>query len=116
MDEQSSVPPNNPSPAAQPSNETLMGVLAYLSILVIIPLLTAKNDPFVKFHIKQGLVLLIIEVIAWFLSGLLWQFWEIFQLINLCVVILSIIGIVNVVNHKQTELPLVGSLAKNFGF
>ena len=93
-----------------------MGVLAYLSILVIVPLLAAKNDPFTKFHVKQGLVLLIIEVVVWFLSGLIWQFWEIFQLINLCVFVLAVIGIVNVVNHKQSELPLVGGLAKNFGF
>ncbi len=105
-----------PAAPTAPNNETLMGVLAYVSILVFVPLLAAKNDPFVKFHVKQGLVLLIIEVIAWFLSSILWQFWEIFQLVNLATLILAIIGIVNVVNKKQAELPLIGSLAKNFHF
>lgn len=107
------------TPPATPvahNNETLMGVLAYLGILVIVPFMMAKNDPFVKFHIKQGLVLVILEIASWLLASVLWQFWEIFQLINLGILVLAIIGIVNVVNKKQAELPLVGSLAKNFHF
>jgi len=108
------TPPQANQPQAQ-SNETLMAVLAYLGILIIIPFLMAKNDSFVKFHIRQGLVLVIIEMIAWFLGGtLFWHFWPLLQLINLATLVLSIIGIVNVVNHKQTELPLVGSLAHSF--
>ncbi len=93
-----------------------MGVLAYLSLLIIIPYVTSKDDPFVKFHIKQGLILVIIEIAAMVLGSFLWQLWGIFQLVNLAILILAIIGIVNVINKKQTELPLVGSLAKNFHF
>lgn len=93
-----------------------MGVLAYLGILVIIPFIVAKDDPFVKFHIKQGLVLLCIDVIIWVLGASFFMFWPLVNLINLAVLVLVIIGIVNVVRHQQKELPIVGSLARYFTF
>lgn len=91
-----------------PENNVAMGVLCYLGILVLIPLLTdAKNDAFVKYHIKQGLVLLIFWIVASFI------FWlpVIGQLLWLGVVILVILGIINVVNGKQQPLPLIGQFA-----
>lgn len=97
-------------------NTTLMGVLAYIGILVIIPFLMDKEDPFVKFHIKQGLILVIIEIAASLAASSMWGLWMIFHIINIATLILSIIGIINVVNHKQQELPLIGSLAKHFTF
>ncbi|OGG53049.1 hypothetical protein A3H16_00990 [Candidatus Kaiserbacteria bacterium RIFCSPLOWO2_12_FULL_53_8] len=93
-----------------------MGVLAYLGILIIIPFLMAKDNPFVKFHIKQGLVLVVVELIVWVLGMYMWQLWQVLQLVNLATLVLAIIGIVNVVQGKEKELPLVGSLAKNFTF
>ncbi len=90
-----------------------MGILAYLGILVIVPYLMAKEDPFVKFHIRQGVVLLVIEVALWALMGLFWGLVPLFQLVKIGTYILSIIGIVNVVQNKEKELPLVGSFAKN---
>jgi uncharacterized membrane protein len=93
---------------------TLMGVLCYLGILVIIPLITAKDDPFVKFHIKQGLVLAVIEVIVYAVGMFMWQFWAFYQLINLVMFILSIVGIINVVQGKEKELPIVGQFGNSF--
>ncbi len=94
---------------------TLMGVLAYLGILIIIPYLVAKDDAFVKFHIKQGLVLVVIELIVWVLGmNIMWGFYGILSIVNLAAIVLSIIGIVNVVQGKEKELPLIGSLSKNF--
>lgn len=103
-------------PPAAPHNRTLMGVLSYLGILVVIPLMMAKDDAFVKFHAKQGLVLALIGVLVWFVGMNMWSLWSLLQLVNLGVIILSIIGIINVVNHKEAEIPLVGSLAKHFTF
>jgi len=92
-----------------------MAVLAYLGILIIIPFLMAKNDPFVKFHIKQGLVLVIIEIAVWVLATMLvWQLWQILQIVNLATLVLAIYGIVNVIQHKEVELPVVGSFAHSF--
>jgi uncharacterized membrane protein len=119
--QQSSQPSGNASaPSGQemkkPEKNTLMGILAYIGILIIIPFLVAKDDPFVKFHIKQGLVLVIIEIVVWFVGMSLWQLWELFQLINLACIIFSIIGIVNVAQGNEKELPFIGSLGKSFNF
>lgn len=100
----------------KPQVNMLMGILSYLGILVIVPLIAAKDDPFVKFHVKQGLVLAVIEVAVWVLGSVLWQLWTLWQLVNLAAVVFSIIGIINVAQAKQKELPLVGSFAKYFTF
>lgn len=92
-----------------------MAVICYLGILVLIPLLTdAKNDSFVKFHIKQGLVLLILEVIVsifWVIPVLGWILGAIGSAILL---VLTIMGIVNSASGKEEKLPLVGQYAENF--
>ncbi len=93
-----------------------MGILAYLGILVIIPFIMAKENPSVKFHIKQGLVLLVIEAVIWVLGMFVSPLWMIFSLVNLATLILSIIGIVNVVNGQEKELPVVGKYSSYFKF
>lgn len=114
---------NNPisAPEAQlpPGHNKAMAILAYLSVLVIVSYLTAKDDSFVKFHIKQGLVLLVIHVAVWILAMMMaglyfYPLMMIANLIYLAVVVLSVLGIVNVVNDQEKPLPLVGGLAKYF--
>ena len=98
------------------SDKTLMGILAYLGPLVVVSYLVAKNDPFVKFHIKQGLVLLVGEIGLWFFGMLIWPLIPLIGLVNLAILVLVVIGIVNVVQGHQKELPLVGSFSKHFNF
>jgi uncharacterized membrane protein len=95
---------------------TFMALLSYVGILVIIPFISAKNDPFVKFHIKQGLVLFIIEVAAWTLGMMVWAMWPILQIVNLAVLILAIIGIINALKGHEKELPVVGKFSSHFTF
>lgn len=99
-------------------NKTLMGILAYLGLLVLIPFFVDKEDPFVKFHVKQGLVLLAIEIIIWILGSIFWSYllYSLMQLLSLGVIILSIIGIINVTQGKEKMLPLVGQFSKYFTF
>jgi uncharacterized membrane protein len=113
----SSVPPVTPTPpvsapSSGPHKDTLMAVLAYIGPLVILSYLTKKEDPFVKFHIKQGAVLLIIEVALWILGSIVWILWPILPFIHLAVLILAIIGIINVVNGKEKALPLIGQFGE----
>lgn len=90
-------------------NNTLMAILSYFGILVLIPLLTdAKNDPFVKFHIKQGLVLLIAYVIGGFVFWIPILGW----LLGLLLFILFLMGIINAAGGKQTPLPVLGQFAE----
>lgn len=98
------------------SNDKVMGVLSYLSILVIIPLCVGKT-PFVKFHANQGLVLAIIEVIFSVLIGVFVRIpvlgvvfgiiGGLFDFVCLC---LSIYGIVTAVNGEMKEIPVIGAI------
>lgn len=98
------------------SNDTLYGVLSYISILVLIPLIAGKSR-FAKFHANQGLVLCIIEVIFGIVIGALMRipilgiiFGIISVLFELICVFMSIIGIVGVVNGEEKELPIIGAI------
>ena len=99
------------------NNDTLMGILSYLGILVIIPFIINPKSDFVRFHAKQGLVLFIIEVVVSVVGyGIFWPLAWIAGIINLLILILVIVGIVNVVQHKESPLPVVGQLASMFKF
>jgi len=104
--------------AASADGKKLFGILCYLGPLVILPLLTKSEDEFLKFHAKQGLVLLIIQIFLWFVlrPSLMWPLWPVYQIIYLGLVVLSIIGISNILQGKEKELPLVGGFAHYFKF
>jgi uncharacterized membrane protein len=96
---------------------TGMAVVAY--ILFFVPLLTdAKNDPFVKFHVKQGLVLLItsvaISVVGSFIPVVGWS--VIRPLGGLFTLVLFVMGVLNAVNGVEKELPVIGKYASEFKF
>jgi uncharacterized membrane protein len=61
-------PPPGGSYGAPPSSggdRTLMIILSYLWILALIPLLTKKDDSEVQWHAKNGIGILIGEILAW---------------------------------------------------
>ena len=112
--ESSTTAASAPESTHQEDHRTLMGVLSYISVLVLIPYLMAKEDPFVFFHVKQGVILLIIEVALYALSELLWVLDGLMDVLNVAVIVLAVIGIVNVIQKKERELPFVGQFAKHF--
>lgn len=96
-----------------------MGILAYISWLVLIPIFGAKQSKFARFHANQGLVLAIAECAWWItesiISSLLYAIsWRlgflsvILSLANVVFVIAAIIGIVNAANGRAKELPIIG--------
>lgn len=92
---------------------TGMAILAYL--LFFIPLLTdAKDDPFVKYHVKQGLVLFIGYIIEMFIGTIPLIGWIVSPLLAVALFILLIIGIMNASNGKETPLPVIGKFAETF--
>src|SRR4030043_1180257 len=88
------------------SENKLMGVLAYLGILVLIPLLMKKDSSFVQFHAKQGLVLFIAEVILWWIPFVGWFF------LGPIVSILALIGLVMAAMGRQWKIPVISSIAE----
>jgi uncharacterized membrane protein len=103
------------SPTSKGKN-TGMAILAY--IIFFIPLLTeAKNDHFVKYHVKQGLVLFIAGIAIGIIGTILpWQFGAIETLLRLCLFILMIVGIISASKGEQKPLPIIGKYGEQFKF
>jgi uncharacterized membrane protein len=97
----------------------VMAVLAYIGILVLVPLLAAKDSPFARYHANQGLVLFLAEIVLGIfgnilslslaLSGL-WFLLMLMPLLWLATLVLAIIGIVNAVNGEMKPLPVIGGI------
>lgn len=95
----------------------LMGILAYLSWLALIPLLCARSSPYARFHARQGLTLAIFEaasaLILGFLGKLLlvgWIFRLLGWLISVACTALSILGIIHVLKGKAKVFPIIGDI------
>ena len=94
---------------------TGMAVVAY--ILFFLPLLTeAKKDPFVKYHVKQGLTLFLAGLVARIIIMIPFIGWMLLWPYNIFVFILFIIGVMNALGGKQEPLPLIGKFAEKFKF
>jgi len=92
--------------------------LSYILILVLVPLLIQRENPYTKFHIKQGLALLITWIIL-YIIGLIFNFIPILRVIIwFCVwaftIVLAVIGITNSLNGKMEKLPIIGDFADKF--
>ena len=89
----------------------VIAILSYIGVLCLIPLLMKKDDKFVFFHAKQGLVLFIVEIITYFVLMIPILGWIIAPIASLIWLTLSIIGIVNVLGGEMKELPILGKYA-----
>lgn len=92
---------------ADAKNNKLMGILAYLGILVLIPLFAAKESKFVRFHTNQGLILLILLVVVYIL-GKIPGISALVAILDVVLFVYAVIGIYNVVKGQMKELPLIG--------
>jgi len=98
----------------------IMGILAYLGILVLVPILAAKESPFARFHANQGLILIIAAIVLSIAVGIFnaiviaisWRLGIITSLLSLAVsvgcLVLVIIGIINAAKGEMKQLPIIG--------
>lgn len=93
-------------------NNKVMGVLAYIGILFLVPLLAAPKSRFARFHANQGLVLFLAEIILGVVAGVLGFIpivgWIVRSVVSVVGLILMILGIVNAASGKAKELPVIG--------
>ena len=89
----------------------LMAILAYLNLLVLIPLFAAKNSPFASFHVNQGIILLLITIVINVLDSVVFIVPNIiFTILRILIIALALLGIYNVISGKAKELPLIGGI------
>lgn len=102
---------NNPEGGQK---NTGMAIVAY--ILFFIPLLTdAKEDKFVKYHVRQGLVIFIAWIVLYILGMIIYIpliSWLIFLVLRLVFLVLMIVGIMNAAQGKKKPLPVIGKMGE----
>jgi uncharacterized membrane protein len=86
--------------------------LSYLGILIIVPLVSddAKKSPYAKFHLNQGLVLLIASVVMSFVWAIPILGWIVGFFGGIFVFVLWIMGIVSAAQGQMKRLPLIGDI------
>lgn len=100
----------------------VMGVLAYIGLLFLVPLLAAPDSRFARFHANQGVILCILGVIVGIVIvvvSIIFGFIPIIgpiiigiisAVLGLPLLALMILGIVNAATGKAKELPLIGKI------
>ena len=112
-------PPGYPNAAMTPQQQDaeqnkMHGILSYLSLLWLVPFLSGPKDtsPFTKFHLNQGLILLVCQggmiALNIILTVIFPPLLVITSLIGLAITVFAIIGIINAAQGKMAPLPLIG--------
>ena len=106
------------------TNNKIMGILAYLGVLVLVPIFAAKDSQYARFHANQGLVLFISSIILFFTSAIITFIVGIITFGLLAVPITVILylavfafwvafivmGIMNACSGEPKKLPLIGNI------
>ena len=104
--------------------EIILALESYLGLLVLAPILGAKQSRFVRFHANQGLILFLVSLGLWILtminSALMIATYDsgirvlisilgvVLTLASIGLLVFAVIGIVNAVKCTMKELPLIG--------
>ena len=98
--------------SASDSGDMIYAVLAYIWILCLVPILLKKDDEFVKFHTRQGLMLFIVEV-GFGIIAIIPILGIITYMLGMLICgLLSLIGIVQVLMGNKWKMPVIGDWAE----
>ena len=106
----------------------ILALFSYIGLLILIPIFAAKDSKYAKYHIGQGLILLIFSLIIYVVTTIIGAvggatavlvggnlgalialpFNLIGTLLGLVPLPFMIIGIINAVTGKAKELPIIG--------
>ena len=107
-----------PTESESKSDEENVGMAVVAYLFFFIPLLTdSKDDPFVKFHVKQSLLIVCFSLALYILRYIPVigrAIYVISPLISLAEFAFIIIGIMNALNRKKKELPWIGQFAEKW--
>ena len=101
-----------------------MGIISYISWVVLVPIFTAKNSPYARFHANQGLILAILETGIGIVSSILsnwlgklpligWVFKVVGVLVGLLIIpvcVYAVIAFVGAIRGKAMEIPFINSI------
>lgn len=87
-----------------------MAIVAYF--IFFLPLLTAsKDDPFVKYHVKQSVALLVVGIAFFILESILPFGFILSGPVGLGMFVLWVIGVMHAAQGKMEPVPVIGQFA-----
>ena len=89
----------------------MMASMSYLGVLVFVPLAMNRDDEYVYFHARQGLIIWIAGILAIFMLYLPGLGKLLFSFLAMMVVIFSLLGLISVLLRKAWKLPIVYGLS-----
>ena len=94
------------------SDNKVIAMMPYLLdfIGVIIALLAINNSPFVSFHVKQAMKIMVCSYISVILVIIPFLGWAVMGIVFAIAFVLRIIGFIYVCKGKAKEIPIVSSL------
>ena len=111
-EEEKQEPVTDAEPVPDPEDvkkNMVMAILAYFGILILVPALTdAKNSPYVRFHMNQGLVLTLFSVGFGILAAI--PFVRFVSIASIVIFAFQIVGIVYAARGEMKEVPLLGRI------
>jgi|GEM_PF-385707 uncharacterized membrane protein len=94
----------------------IMAALSYAPIpFILVPVVAARRSSFVRFHIKQGFILLLLSIAPYILSRTLPQRTEtglLIILLNSVSLLFIFFGIFTAATARKRQLPVIGPLAR----
>lgn len=105
-------------PAVASTQESLMAVFSYLGLLFLIPLFADNGSRYVRYHVNQGCVLFLCEVLIAILSTVLWILPVVGHILSLTIALplylvtvgFMVVGILHAVGSETVGLPIIGKL------
>lgn len=130
MVQNQSSPSGQTSPTSQtsqtsPGTSKVLSIISYISILWLISYIVNRNQGMnreVDFHVKQGMRLSILSIVAWIAMMVIEAVTGLFGFIgigiyqairfikNLALFGLMVYGIINAATGQQKRLPIIGDL------
>ena len=89
----------------------ILAGLSYLGVLCFAPLLIARDDGFVQFHARQGLIIWMWGIFALLLLHVPVLGEWVFGFTSMIVLAFSVLGLVSVVCQRAWKLPLISWFA-----
>ena len=90
-------------------NKMVTSIFAYIGIVFWLIAYIAGDKEGAKFHLNQGLVLVIASVVASILSYIP-VIWILGTIISIVSLVFAILGIISAVKGEEKPLPIIGNI------
>lgn len=100
--------PAETKPMSSASETRILAALSYLSIVSVVMYVLKKDDEYIRFHARQGMVL--------FAASLLWIVPIVGWIVGMVAFVLALIGALKAYMGEKFKIPVVGDLAEKISF